>query len=295
MARHGSLAEQLAALKAYSQRPQAAAEPLQTNWHTTPANDNDPVVAEDFAEERRVSIRPTIGEIMRSVSSTDAERNDIGQIVKWGKLRFSDGTQTERCTMYGIDGKPIEGDITMPAGAILGASEEQERTLGGSGVSLGNSNAYFAEVFDVDNRQYKPCGKRKRGRNYTRDESVGLLLDAVANTETMPDVEYCEDGFALGTARVADNFIGMKKAPKGSGGSVAWQDLSDKIAEREAWLEVEKSLSVTDRAVLDVAASAQSFASISMKGHKRTAERNGRKKLIAANDNLMAAIKLYSA
>ena len=46
----------------------------------------------------------------------------------------------------------------------------------------------------------------------------------------------------MGTAQIADNFIGMRMQPKASGGSVSWVDLSDKIAEREEYLAIEREL-----------------------------------------------------
>lgn len=295
MARHSSLAEQLAAVLEFAKRPESRQEPVQTNWSTVAANDNDPIVVEEYSEERRVSIRPTIGEIMRSVESGHTERNSAGQIVRIGRFRFSDGTQTERCTMYGIDGKPIEGDITMPVGAMLGTSEAQERTLGGSGVGKGESNAFFAEIFDVANRKYTPGGKKRRGKNYTAEESRALLAQAIANTKAMPDVEYCEDGMALGSANVADNFIGMKKSPKGNGGSISWQDLSEKISQREEWEAVERELSRKDLAVLDAVTSARNMSQVgqSIGFTGKHAERRGKRALLAANDNLARAIRAY--
>ena len=312
MSRHGSLAEQLAALKAFVNRPEGEVEPIQTNWSVVAANDNNPEDYADVHTERRVSIRPTLPEIERQVKDGAEERGAAstmevfvdkewktvevpGPITRIGKLQFSDGTQTERCMMAGIDGEPVVGQIRMPVGAMLNTKEVQERQLGGSGVSPGESNAWFCEAFDVDNRQYIAGGKRRKGQNYTRDEAAEMLAKAIANTPVMPDVYYCEDGIALGTARVADNFIGMKKSPKGNGGAIAWQDLSDKIAEREIFIEAERQLDTKDRDVLQAAKTARSMSDIGGSGHKRSAEKRGRRYLLAANDNLAIVIKKLSA
>lgn len=313
MTRHGSLAEQLSGLLRLTQQPETI-EPAQTNWSTVAANDNNPEELSDMGTERRVAIRPSLAEIMRNVQTDDIERGEPskmeiikddcaksvtvpGAIVRIGKLRFSDGKQHERCTMAGIDGTPVVGMARMPAGAMLGAKEVQERPLGGSGISNGESNAWFCEMFDCVNRQYIAGGKMRKGRSYTRDEAASLLAEAIANTTVMPEVEQCEDGVALGSARIADNFIGMKKSPKGNGGAIAWQDLSDKIAEREMYLEAERELSEKDRAVVERLKTARNMSDVgsSIGFSGKTAERRGKRALLAANDNIANAIKKYVA
>lgn len=311
MARHGSIAEQLSGLLALTQQPETV-EPAQTNWSTVAASDNNPDDLVDLGTERRLAIRPSLVEIMRNVATEDIERGNPstfeivqgelrkvvevpGAIIRIGKLRFSDGGQHERCTMSGIDGTPVVGMARMPTGAMLGAKEVQERPLGGSGVSNGESNAWFCEMFDCANRQYVPSGKRRKGRVYSRDEAAAMLAKAIANTPTMPKVHHCEDGVALGSARIADNFIGMKKSPKGNGGAIAWQDLSDKIAEREMYLDAERELSEKDRAVVDRLRTAKSYAEVDPGGSIRGAQKRGKRMLLAANSNLMDAIKKLSA
>lgn len=304
MTRHASLAEQLSALKAFTNRPESI-EPINTNWTTLVANDNTEERF-DLHAERRVSIRPTWQELMRQAKDGAIERApDVvskifgrtipGPIVRIGKLRFSDGGQHERCDMAGIDGSPVTGMARMPTGAMLGTKEEQERALGGVGASSGESNAWFCEMFDCTNKQYVPGGKRRKGRAYTRDEAAAMLAEAISNTPVMPEVYYCEDGVALGSARIADNFIGMKKAPKGNGGAIAWQDLSDKIAEREVYLKAEQDLSSADIDVVETVATARRLSDIGGDGHKRNAQKRGRRALLAANENIAAAIKKYTA
>ncbi|MGG7534667.1 hypothetical protein [Rhizobium sp. 12,4] len=306
MTRHASLAEQLSALKAYVFRAEQTVD-VDTNWSPIASC---PAQAEDLAgmhAERRVSIRPTWQEIVRQVETGDVEygwhTDDHGKkhkvVVRIGKLKFSDGTQTERCMMAGIDGDPVTGLIRMPVGAMLGTKEEQERTLGGNGASSGESNAWFSNVFGVEPRAYVAGGKKRRGRIYSRDEAASMLADAIANTPIMPPVTRCPDGMAMGTQRIADNFIGMKKSPKGNGGSIAWQDLSDKIAERETFIEAERLMTSKDKAILAAASSARNMSDIgAAAGLSRSysiKKGGGRRALLAANDNLMAAIKKASA
>ncbi|WP_128755610.1 hypothetical protein [Metarhizobium album] len=308
MARHGSLADQLTALREFVSRPEETSAPDQTSWSVVAANDNNPEDFSDVHVERRISLRPSTEEMMRQsksrfergpeVYSEVLRRNVPGPIIRIGNLRFSDGGQTERCMMAGIDGEPVAGSIRMPIGSMLGTKEQQERPLGGTGASPGESNAWFCDAFDVCHHEYVPGGKRRSGRSFSRDEAAAMLAEAIANTPVMPEVYQCEDGIAAGTARYADNFIGMKKAPKGSGGSIAWQDLSDKIAEREKWEEIERSLSDEDLTVLNAAANAKSYAEIGLavrQSPEYARRKGGRRALIAANDNLMAAISAATA
>lgn len=53
MARHGSLAEQLAAVRRYVMTPDHEPEPLQTNWSVVAANDNNPDDVEDLKHDRK--------------------------------------------------------------------------------------------------------------------------------------------------------------------------------------------------------------------------------------------------
>lgn len=307
MARHASIAEQLAPLYRYATTPDHDVEVIQTNWTTVAANDNNPEDVVDMHEERRVAMRPTVQEIMRSIAGGDVERGAAytrkdgkridGPIIRIGRLHFSDGNNTERCIMAGIDGKPITGDIRMPLGSMLGAKEVQERTLGGSGVSKGENNRYFSSVFKVAHKAFVPSGKTRRGRSYSRDEASAMMAEAVANTKHIPPVMKCPDGLAMGTARVADNFIGMKMTPKGNGGSLGWQDLSDKIAAREEWKAALSVLSEEHKETLDAALTAKNMKQVGMSvGYKgKHAERRGKAALLAANDKLAAAIAAYVA
>lgn len=91
MTRHSSLAEQLAAIRRAVTEPDHLPEPLQTNWSITVANDNNPEDIEGLKVDRLWDISPSTGEIMRQVLNSDEVKNERGQTVRWGSLRFSDG------------------------------------------------------------------------------------------------------------------------------------------------------------------------------------------------------------
>jgi len=105
MARHGSIAEQLAALRKFATTPDHTPEPLQTNWTTVAANDNNPEDTEDLKHDRKRLVTPSVSEIMRNVATGDIEHNEAGQTVRIGRLRFSDGKQTEKAYRFTVDGK----------------------------------------------------------------------------------------------------------------------------------------------------------------------------------------------
>ncbi|MDO3431175.1 hypothetical protein QWJ46_00610 [Rhizobium sp. CBN3] len=300
MARHGSLAEQLVALRKYATEPDHDPEPLQTNWSVVPANNNNPDEVADFGHERFLRISPSLEEIMRSVIGHEPERNATGQIIKWGSLRFSDGTQTERCIMYGIDGKAINGEITMPAGAMLRCRDEMEANLGASGKTgkyIDLSNAWFGETLGSLPHRFIKSGKRRKGKNYSRDEAIAMLEEAKANTAVMPAVTVYPTGLPCGMKMVADAFVGMKKGKKGESGSMAWQDFATLKSGREAWRDALRAIPAETRDVLDTSLRAKNMQEIGMSlGFQgKHAERKGKQALIAANDNAADVIELYAA
>lgn len=295
MTRHPSLADQLSALRTYVTAPDHDPEPVQTNWSTVPANDNDPEDVADLHIERRWRMKPSVEEIMRQVEAGDIQRNDAGQIIRIGKLRFSDGTQTEAGFKL-VMGTPVATRIRMPAGAMLGTKDAEEGQLGAEEdpQHVAASNAYFAEAFDVRPRCYQSAGRRKRGSNIGHEEAKAILADAYARTD-MSKVTFTRypDGLPSGGPKVADNFLGMQKTTCGDSGSVVWQDIVTAKAARKEWFDAVDALKAKDRQVLEAARTARTYADVGASvgmSREYARRKGGRKALIAANDNLMAAI-----
>ncbi|WP_271025301.1 hypothetical protein [Rhizobium sp. RCAM05973] len=316
MTRHASLAEQLTALKTYATTPDHEPEQLQTNWTLVAANDNNPEDTEGMTVERRWRMKPSIEEIVRQVEEGDVERNGAttemttyngvehkthsvhGPIVRIGRLRFSDGTQTERGHKLTIDGKVVATQIRMPVGAMLGTKDAAESQLGAEEDSqhVTASNRYFADLMKTLPHRYRPGGKRRPGRNYTRAEAIEMLAEAKANTDmSKVTITKYPDGLPCGSQKMADVFPGMVKTQQGESGSLAWQDIVIAKADRDVWASSIAALSDTDKTTLDSAVGASSFADLGGDAPRRTAFRKGRRALIAANDNLMEAIKAYAA
>lgn len=301
MPRHGSIADQLrGGLLKYRSRPETEApiEPVQTNWRVMAANDNAPEEIADLSQDRKRIVTPSIAEIMRQVEDGPVATNDAGQTVAIGKLQFSDGTQTEKAYRLTIDGKLERYMARMPTGAMLNMRDTSDVALGSGAVDHGGSNSFFREVFNTEPHVYVTSGKRRKGQNFTNDEAQAMLDEAVANTAEMPPVTKCPDGLPYGTARVADNFIGMKKSTKANGGSIAWQDLSTLMSERESWAAVVGELTPQDKEVLDFTEAARSLADVGQSvgmSAEYARRKGGKRRLLAANDNLMTAIRKAAA
>lgn len=295
MPRHASLAEQLKALLAYRARPEGQIEPVKTNWRTQPANDNTP--APDMRIERRLEIVPSIQAIEGEMGKPPV-RNESGQVVAIGALRFSDGTQTERAYTNGPEGKVIQYDMRLPVGAMMHTLERQAKEAGGKGEThyeTNASNGYFADILGTAPARHKP-GRRnkKKGKSYTADESRAMLADAYRNTPTLPPVTRFPPGLPCGGAKVADSFVGMKKAARGESGAIAWQDLATLKSHRHMWAETVAYLTKNDVDTLDKAMNARTLADLGGGRSKRTALRRGKERLLVANDNLRAALSIAS-
>lgn len=297
MARHGSLAEQLAAVRRFATEPDHQPEPLQTNWSVVPANDNNPDEIEDLKHDRKRLVTPSVAEIMKNVATGEVERNEAGQVVRIGRLRFSDGTQTEKAYRLTIDGGVEEYAARMPAGAMLGSRDKVDVALGGDDnpQEVTDSNQYFADMLDTKKARYLTGKKHKGPRvRMTADEGRAELAKAYANTD-MSKVTFtrCPDGLPCGSARIADSFLGMQKTTCAGGGSMMWQDIVTAMADRKEWFDAVDELKDEDRATLEAARTARNMADIGLKaGHQgKQAERQGKRRLMAANDNLMAALR----
>jgi hypothetical protein len=300
--RHGSIAEQLKALMAYRNRPEEEYEPMQTNWSVTPsANDNDPEEVADMGFERKRLVTPSVQAIMESVASGELETNDRGQTVRIGRLRFSDGHQTEVGYVLGIDGDVIQADIRMPTGSMLGCRDKTDVQSGGGDDprQIVDSNHYFAATLDTQPPRYIPNGKRRNGQSFTAEQSAKALAEAYANTD-MSKVTYTRypKGLPCGSPKIADSFLGMRKTTCAGGGGEKWEDTLTAMIERDVWFDALQELKDRDREVLEAALEAKTYTDVGRSAgmsEEYSRRKGGRRALLSANDNLAAAIKKYAA
>lgn len=134
-------------------------------------------------------------------------------------------------------------------------------------------------------------------KNYSHAETKAMLAEAYANTN-MDKVTftYYPDGLPCGSQKLSQVFPGMVKTCTAESGSMMWQDIVS-ATDRDVWAATVDSLTADDRQVLEAARSAGNMSDIgmSMGFAGKTAERRGKRALIAANDNLMGAIDAYAA
>lgn len=291
----------LEALMHWRARPEGKPEPVKTNWTVVPSNDNaSPEEIADYSFERHLRVTPSVEVIMENVATGDVVTNAVGQTVQIGRLRFSDGKQTERAYANGPDGKLVQFDARMPVGAMMGAKEKAEAQAGGSGLSqiaIANSNFYFADMFGVDYASLSRAKRtaRRNGKACTAAESAVALAAAYANTPTLPPVKVYPAGLPCASPRVAESFLGMRKTSGAPGGGIAWEDLATSIVNREIWDETLAHLAKRDVQTLDAAMTARTLADIAPGGTDRGARKRGKRLLYAANDNLAVALKNAAA
>lgn len=298
MARHGSLAEQLGGFRIFATSPDHEPESLQTTWAVHAANDNNPEDTEDLKHDRKRLVTPSVKEIMKNIVTGEIERNSSGQIVKIGRLKFSDGTQTEKAFRFTVDGKLEEYSARMTTGAMLGCRDKVDTALGGeiNPQEITDSNNYFAAMLDTKKPRYVP-GRRHKGPRVklTHDEAKDDLAAAYANTD-MTKVTFTRypDGLPCGSQRVADSFLGMQKTTCAGGGSVMWQDIVSQREDRREWLEAKDGMAEDHFKTLTDAAKAGSLKQLGQaRGYSgQYAIEAGRRLLVAANDNFEQALEL---
>lgn len=306
MSRHKSLSSAMSALMAYRNRPEGEIVPVATNWSTIADNDNaDLGEVGGFGVERGLRVRPTVQRIMHQVKVGDIERNDNGQVIRIGDLRFSDGQQVERGYKIGPDGGAVGTELRMPAGAMLGASEEMERTISGgeNPAEIAESNHYFADMFGVSRRQRRPQGKREKRTTQaiTHADAKAMLAEAYANTPVLPPITKCPPGLPSAGGKIADSFVGMQTIATGDTGATGWQDACAALISREIWHEALAQLSDRDKSVLELVTHgrARTYEDVGLAaGYSSSYSKyngGGRRALRAANDNLTAVIKKISA
>ena len=309
MTRRASLAEQLTAIRRAVTEPDHVPEPLQTNWSTTVANDNNPEDVEGLKQDKLWDISPSTGEIMRQIENFEEVKNDRGQTVRWGSLRFSDGTQTEQGFKVTADGEVVAHQFIVPPGGMLGTTDKERVQRGGdeNPEDATSTRNYFSGK-ETDFRpaglfkalQPKPVKRTKRKDKTgpkTKSEERQWLADAIAGTKVMPVVKKIEDGFPSSPANLAHLFPGMVKVCTGSSGSQAWNDIATLREDREEWFKWIDSLKDEDRAVIEAAKTARNFADVGQalgQSQEYARRKGGRRAMIAANDNLMAVIKKYA-
>lgn len=320
----GSFAETLPMIMLMRNTPDHVPEPIKSNWSvdatsTIPEPDIDesgkPLPAPEI--EMLLEIEPSIAKIRRNFEKGAVVRGKpvkhkrlkktpkLGPIIKIGKLKFSDGGQTEKSVRVRM-GRVETFDFEMPISAMLHTEEKLSPHIG-SDPGVGMSNSRLVGMMLPRNedgslatgRAFIPKGDTRRGKSFTPDQSRANIARAIANTPVMPNVTICPPGIASGTSRFSDQFVGVVKASKGKGGAVQWLDVFTPTRDREEFLASLNDLDPKTRTVLDAAMNAQNFGDIGAAAGQSPAYAvyagGGKLALIAANDNFAAAAQRRAA
>ncbi|WP_037392820.1 hypothetical protein [Sinorhizobium fredii] len=305
---------------------------ISSNWRLTPANDNRQP-EDGFQNERSVEIIPSEQELKNSFAElsmryrpepmmlaggrhesqragreihaipvegdfeygthVDEDGGEHKVIIRIGKLRFSDGTQTEKGHKLLLE-KVVEAQIDMPVGSMLGGREKSTRDKGGEEDSSG-SNAHYRWMVDGRTATPPKVRPRKQEREVTtKAQDRQALAAAYANTPVMPEIKRYSDGFPASPTNLRQLFIGGRKGKKGESGSQAWQDVYTEKEEREKFQRGLDAMQDAHVRILTEAMSAKSLAELGEKrGYRgRHAIDAGRRLLRAANDNFLKAMEL---
>lgn len=287
------------AILSYRNHQDHEPEPLRSNWATVPADETvSTAQSEKLSSDFLVETKPSPKKLEKAIEAAkngDIEYYPNGTIARIGTLKFADGKKhCQKVTVIGPFGDVEEEWQLLPGGAMLGCSERLTTAAGGQGTAVTLPNDDTCMRMGVAKHTFIPKGTTITGRDYTPEETQAKIDEAIANTAVMPPVTKCPPGIAAGTACYSDQFIGGKIGSTGKGGAVQWYDVfaarRQQIEEREA----HDALSTADKRALRAALTAASFEEVGIAAGLSpiyAKKGGGKARLLAANDNLDAALK----
>ncbi|MBY3255565.1 hypothetical protein HFO09_07650 [Rhizobium laguerreae] len=274
------------------QKIEEAAKKLPVIYRSEPMMLRNEANAEVMAK-REIHAVPVGGDIAYG-THVDDDGKSHKVITRIGKLRFSDGSQTEKGQKLSIDGKVVDVDLKMPVGAMLGCREKSSRDKGAEVDTTGSNSHYRWIVKGHVAQPPKLHPTRDERVDVSKDEARQILADAYANTSVMPVIKRYPDGFPYGPSNLRQLFIGGRKGKKGESGSQAWQDIYTEKANRDTFQRGLDAMQDAHVRVLTEAMSAKSLGVLGeARGYRgRHAVDAGRRLLVAANDNFEKAMEL---
>lgn len=318
--KHGQMSERLAPLLKWAKAGRSLSLDA-TNW-LQPDNDgyfegDEPTPKPVSRRERRMRpgssdaeleafierARPVDGQI--DMTFRHARLGGGGEVetqplfpTRAGKLKLSNGKQHESCYVL-KGGKAVNGSVEMPRGAIL-YQEDRFSELKGADPDpkeierrriywtslFGRARAFRSDEYckqDLEPVRHIKAGRMRRKVKLTTAEQTELL------SGPLPPITYCKPGLPCAHEDTGASFLGgWISATKGARTMDRWEDLSDELsrqAELEAWAD---ALPPEQQAALELGATAANFREIGEAFGKigKAAEREGKRRLLAANDNL---------
>ncbi|WP_374829659.1 hypothetical protein [Paenochrobactrum pullorum] len=242
------------------------------------------------------------------ITGGDFERNQHGQIIRIGNLHFAGADEyginpTEWVECVGDAGAVMVKRLRVRTGAMMHSKERRDDIKETTDVeALKASNDYFYNFVMSSPKRGKLKPKAaKRPRCDMPNPPLpptSLSFEEARAWAGLPFVEKDKQA-ALPAApkRLADLFIGCKKADCYGGGSQAWSDISTALVGKEQWSAAMAQLSKSDAVSLSAVHAAKTYADIGKAhGHSGSyAEKAGKRLLMAANDNLGTIINKIAA
>jgi hypothetical protein len=242
--------------------------------------------------KREVHAIPLGGDVIYG-THTDDHGKEHQVIVRIGRLRFSDGSQTEKGQKLVLD-KVVDADIKMLVGSMLGSREKSSRDKGAELDTTGSNAHYRWMVRGRTATPPKLHPKRVDRLVISREEARKMLADAYANTPVLPETKVGPDGYPYGPTNLRQLFIGGRKGKNGESGSQAWQDIFTEKENRETFQRGLDAMQDANVRVLTEAISAKSLGELGeargLRG--RHAIDAGRRLLRAANDDFEKAMEI---
>lgn len=239
-----------------------------------------------------IELRPIDVDYQKVADKTDKAgrvKKSHNVIVRAGKLRIGNGKTV-------ADGARVEEGTILHQedrfGELLGPEPDPTEKV--------RSASYWASLFKVDRKtvietdedgnekpRFIKVGKMRRKVLFTAEDHAALLAGP------LPEVIRYPDGLPCGAPTISDNFVGgWMSNPKGKQPLERWEDISDEIARQQEFERWAAALPPEERKALNLAATAANFKEVGEALGKdgKTAERYGKKTLVAANDNLKKII-----
>jgi hypothetical protein len=305
-------------------------EPLSTNW-MVPDNDNDLEKDDDEPRAPRRSmecehvIRPGVDEMMAGLAAVEFDiriynhkvprtgtnveyapfNGRTHAVVRIGTLRFS----TQDSVGTGSNISPTRGSLigwhatagkrgyslVDDFGAPLGSDEDDQE-------DIDSSNQFFADLLNAKPHRYVKSGSCEIGTeipSFPALPPTSMPINEARSLFGMPPTASSDDNRAAlpsGSRRASDSFLGHKitSANANAGGG----DSPDEwIVRHQEAVAIRAKLSATDAKVLDTAIHASNFEDIgnAFAFTGKTAQRQGKCLLLAANKNLSALIEQNAA
>lgn len=316
------LSGKLVAIRAYIDRDEAPTG-IQTNWTTEPANDNKAPAG--MSVECAHEITPSIEAIERIMNDIELvwrrEPRRLGGKGKQELHAWPVQRDVERDQFGDVVRQRVGALVFDGKNALLGHQERATREKGGAAQTIPNS--HVAAYVGAEDIVFIPAAKLKRkGIPMKKSETRAYLREMGVNGEVdLPEARH-NAGLDIytkpkrpvlpaGSPVVGNIFLGQMKAPPKKGGTEMWQDLAGNVRKgeievwqdlygniygKDEWRRAHAKLPEADRTTLHALETAKTMADIG-KAHGYSgafATKQGRKALIAANDNLGAALKKFA-